>query len=60
MNTLIARSIKYQIKQAEEDLKTYEGNPEHLQFWIDYLKNRLKQERKQPPETVAKFLPEEA
>ena len=56
MNTLIARSIKYQIKQAEEDLKTYQGNPEHLQFWIDYLKNRLKQERKQPPTKVAKIL----
>ena len=58
MSTLIARSIKYQIKQAEEDLKTYQGNPEHLQFWIGYLKKRLKQERKQPPAEVAKFLRE--
>ena len=59
-NTVRITLLQGQIKQAEAEIAAGNGNPEHWRWWIQNRKAKLKQERKQPPETVAKFLPEEA
>ena len=55
-NTARITLLQGQIKQAEAELAAGNGNPEHCRWWIQNRKAKLKQERKQPPETVAKFL----
>ena len=48
--------LQGQIKQAEAEIVAGNGNPEHWRWWIKNRKAKLKQERKQPPAEVAKFL----
>ena len=52
--------LQGQIKQAEAEIVAGNGNPEHWRWWIKNRKAKLKQEHKQPPAEVAKFLPKEA
>ena len=55
-NTNRIAQLQGQIKQAEAEIAAGNGNPEHWRWWIQNRKAKLKQERKQTPAEVAKFL----
>ena len=55
----IGKKGEKHVKKSAE-IAAGNGNPEHWRWWIQNRKAKLKQERKQPPAEVDKFLPEEA
>ena len=57
-NTARITLLQGQIKQAEAEIAAGNGNPEHWRWGIQNRKAKLKQERKQPPAEVDKFLRE--